>query len=553
MTNKQYNKWLEEPKMPAYLIEELKAMSEAQKEESFFQDLEFGTGGLRGILGAGTNKMNIFTVQKATLGLALHLKNQFPNRDDIKVAMSSDSRHFSKEFIQTSAEVLATYGIKSVIFEDIKPTPMLSYLVREEKCDAGIMITASHNPREYNGYKVYNNTGSQLNLDESDALLEIINGIEDIFTYDFISDASDFMTFISDEYDEKYLKDIESVVDATVDVSDVKIVFTPEHGTSYKIMPKAFKKFGFNNVINVEEQMTPDGDFPNTKSSNPEEMEAYELALEYMKKHDADIAVANDPDADRLGIVVKNANGEFIPMSGNQTGTLMINYLVNKLELEGNEVVYKTIVTGEMGANIAREKDITIEETLTGFKFIGDKLKNLEDNGSKQKFIFGYEESYGYLLKGIARDKDAIQATVLICEMVAYYKEQGLTLVDVLNSLYDQYGFYSEVTYAIGLKGMEGLQKIHAVMEYVRTHDLPAIDGVEIESKVDYKNDDTGLPKTDVVKFYVKGKGWIVFRPSGTEPKIKIYVSIKEETLEKSEELNKLIYTTLVDKLEIKN
>lgn len=549
MIRENYNKWLTNDKMPKYLKDELLNMSEGQINESFYRDLEFGTGGLRGILGAGTNKMNIFVVQKATLGLAMYLRSIYGEEKEIKVAMASDSRHYSKEFMLESARVLASYNIKTIMFDDIRPTPMLSFLVREEKCDAGIMITASHNPKEYNGYKVYDNTGAQLNLVDANNLLDVISKIKDIFEYDFVDDASDYITYITEEYDDYYISKLEGVVDTSMSFDDIKIVFSPVHGTGYKIVPKALKTSGFNNVIEVSEQMTPDGDFPNTKSSNPEEIEAYELAIEYMKKTSADIAIVNDPDADRLGIVVRDKDGSIVPFSGNQTGTLMINYLVNKIKLSGNEVIYKTIVTGEMGANIAKEKGITVKETLTGFKFIGEEIKLMEENKTNEKYIFGYEESYGYLLNTVVRDKDAVQASLFICELVAYYKKQGKTLVDVMQELYDEYGFYSEVTHSISLKGMEGLEKIQAGMNYVRVTDIPQIGGIEVTEKIDYLNMETNLPKTDVVKFYLKNTGWVVFRPSGTEPKLKIYISVKGSTLENATKLNATIYKELILKL----
>lgn len=551
MIKTNYNKWLTNDKVPQYLKDELLNMNEVEIEESFYRDLEFGTGGLRGILGAGTNKMNIFVVQKATLGLALYLRNLHGKEKEIKVAMASDSRHYSKEFMTESARVLATYNIKTIMFDDIRPTPMLSFLVREEKCDAGIMITASHNPKEYNGYKVYDSTGAQLNLEAAEQLLGVMSTIEDIFSYNFIEDTAKYITYIGEDYDEYYISKLEGIVDTTINFDDIKIVFSPEHGTGYKIVPKALKANGFNNVIEVVEQMTPDGDFPNTKSSNPEEIEAYELAIEYMKKTSADIAIVNDPDADRLGIVVRDKDGNIIPFSGNQTGTLMINYLVNKINLKGNEVIYKTIVTGEMGANIAKEKGISVKETLTGFKFIGEQIKLIEENNINENYIFGYEESYGYLLKSVVRDKDAVQASLFICELVAYYKQQGKTLVDVMQELYEEYGYYSEITHAISLKGMEGLEKIKAGMNYVRVNEIKQIGGMEVSSKIDYLNMETGLPKTDVVKFYLKDTGWVVFRPSGTEPKLKIYVSVIGDTLKEADILNKAIYDELILKLNI--
>lgn len=551
MIESKYNEWLNAPVMPNYLLDELKNMDASQKEEAFFCDLEFGTGGMRGLLGAGTNRLNIFVIQKATLGLAKYLKNKHGNEETLKVAITSDSRHFSKEFITTTAQVLATFGIETLIYSDIRPTPMLSFLVREEKCHAGIMITASHNPKEYNGYKVYDNTGAQFNLVESEKLISIINSVENTFNEEFASEFDEFITYVDEDFDEVYISAIEDVVDKTIDFDNIKIVFTPEHGTSYKIMPKALKHFGFNNVIPVVEQMTPDGDFPNTLSSNPEEIEAYTLAIKYMKERNADIVIANDPDADRLGVIVRDWQNNVVALNGNQTGTLMINYIVNKLNLVGNEVIFKTIVTGEMGAKIATDKGITVKETLTGFKFIGEQVKLIEENNTGENYIFGYEESYGSLVKPVARDKDAIQASLMLCEMVSYYKHQGLTLVDVLNGLYETVGNFSEITHSISLKGMEGLAKIKASMEFMRVNNVDTISGINVTKKIDYLNDDTGLPKSDVIKIYLENTGWVVFRPSGTEPKLKLYISVKGETLSNAEKLNNAIYNELVQKLSL--
>jgi phosphoglucomutase len=544
MIKNTYEKWISNPNMPEELKTELLIMSENDIIESFGSDLEFGTGGLRGLLGAGTNRLNIFTIRKTTLGLAKYLKANYTK--EIAVAIAYDSRHMSYEFSQEAAKVLATYGIKSFIYNDVKPTPMLSYLVREKNCMAGIMITASHNPKEYNGYKVYNPQGAQLNLDQADTVIDYINNIEDIFKEEFLTEYSEYVTYIDEEFDELYLEAIKNVVvNPSID-KDIKIVFTPEHGTSYKIMPKAFKKYGFNNVIEVTEQMTVDGDFPATKSSNPEEIQAYELAIEYAKKHDADLIVANDPDADRLGIMYKNEIGEYIPLSGNQTGTLMIDYLVNNIDLKGNEIIYKTIVTGEMAAEIAKSKNVEIGETLTGFKFIGEKINEIELNGNKKNYIFGYEESYGYLIDTCARDKDAIQAGLLIAEIVAAYKSQGLTLGQKLDTLYQQYGYYVEETKSISLSGIEGLEKIKKVMEYVKNNEIENIGGIKVSKKIDYAKDETGLPKADVIKFMLDNIGWVVFRPSGTEPKLKVYISIKNETLNSAKKLNDQVYAELL-------
>ncbi len=541
--------WENHQNLEKNLRVELEQMTAEQKYESFSEIVEFGTAGMRGIMGVGTGRINIHTIQHANLGLTKYLLAKYPDNKEIKVAIGYDSRHNSREFAHACAQVFATYGITTLMFDQVTPTPLLSYLVRKEGAKAGIMITASHNPKEYNGYKIYNETGAQFDLEDTEQIINNINECKNILEVNFVAEYENNITYISEEFDQKYLEDLEGLLIEKNYAKQAKVVFTPLHGTSQKIMPKAFKHFGFDDLICVTEQMNPDGDFTNTKSSNPEEIESYELALKYAKENGADLIIANDPDADRLGIIVKS-NDEYIALDGNCTGTLLIDYLIQTRKLTGNKTLYKTIVTGEMGAEIAKANNINVKELLTGFKFVGEQIKLLEDKNKIDEYFFGYEESYGYLIKPIARDKDAIQAALLVAEMVNYYmNEFGIDLNTRLNQLYEEYGYSSEVTYSITLAGQEGKNQINRVMEYVKANDISDIIGTNVQEKIDFANDDTGLPKTDVIKFMIKD-GWIVFRPSGTEPKLKIYISVKDESLDVASEKNNDLYSKLLKLVE---
>lgn len=540
---KEFQKWSNEVN-DKELKKELLSMNEEEKIEAFSQDIEFGTGGLRGIMGPGSNRMNIYTVSRVTRGFGIYLKDMYPNKE-LKVALATDPRNKHKEFSEIIIRILGSLNIKVLTYTDIKPTPMLSFLVRNEKCDAGIMLTASHNPKEYNGYKVYNASGAQLNLKESDDVIASISKIDDIFNQNFKSleeiTSDGLLEKFSNEYDQTYLDSISSVI-KDKNSKEVKIIFTPQHGCSYKIMPEAFKKFNFKNVIYVEEQMTPDGNFSNTHSANPEDKESFTLALEYAKKNSADLIIGNDPDADRLGIGFKNKKDEYLFYTGNQTGTLLIDYLIKRDNLKSG-IIYKTIVTGELGAAIAKNNGLKIKNTLTGFKFIGEEIEtNRED-----KFIFGYEESYGYLINSVVRDKDAIQATLLIAEMTEHYKKQNITLDEVMETIYLEYGYFHEVTNAISLSGSAGLEKIKKTMNFFRTELLNEIAEQEILEKKDYSLGIDNLPKADVIKLILKNnKGWISFRPSGTEPKLKVYLSINSDSMESAENICKKIYDKIL-------
>lgn len=534
----KYNLWINNVK-DEELLEELKNMTEEDMKEAFNTDISFGTAGLRGLLGAGSANMNIITVAKVTYGLVNYLKENFKG-ENLLVAISRDPRHKSKTFVDLIISILAENNIKSIIFDDVKPTPMLSYIIKYYNCTAGIMITASHNPKEYNGYKVYNKSGAQLNLDESSNMTKEVNKIDYPFDHK-ISDINllhnqSYVEFISEKFDTTYFNDISNVL-KNKENKNIKIIFSPEHGTTYKVLPKAFKFFGFKNIIEVKEQMIPDPNFSNTKSANPEEIEAYELAIEYAKNNDADLIIVNDPDGDRLGVVIKNKDGLYVPLSGNQTGALLIDYLIKRDNIS-NGIIYNTIVTSTLGDEIAFKNNVKIKKTLTGFKFIGEQI----ENNKKDQLIFAYEESYGYLINSCVRDKDAIQSSLLIAEMADFYKEKGTTLDVVLDELYKEYGYFYDETKSISLKGSKGMEKIKKIMNYFIEKDLDKIAGLEVNEKIDFNKSQGDLPKSNVIKFMIKDIGWFALRPSGTEPKLKIYLSIKSDDMLKSKNICEEIY-----------
>lgn len=541
------NKWLNSNNVEQFLKDEINNMNQEQLATNFGEELTFGTAGIRGILGAGTSKLNSIVIKKATLGLAQYLVENYPDQE-IKVAVGYDSRHFSKKFSEDVAVVLSKFNIQTLIYDQVKPTPLLSFAVRHFGCKAGIMITASHNPKEYNGYKVYNETGSQLNLDQTAAVVGKINSIEDILAVDFAdfnSIEQDYVHYIDESIDEIYLKAIESIQINPNEQKDIKVVFSPVHGTSGKIGPKAMNYFGYENLIIVSEQAYPDSDFTNTKSANPEEPECFELSLEYAKRNDADFIIINDPDADRLGVMFKNSENEYEPLTGNQLGMLLIDYILNAKQLVGNEMILNTIVSGEMGTEVARSYGVEVIQTLTGFKFIGEQIQKYLN---VKQFIFGYEESYGYLIKDVVRDKDAIQSMVLATEMTNYYLNQGIRLDVKLNELYEKFGYYQDVTKSITLSGAEGLKKINDAMHYYQTNEITHLASFPVNEKLDYNVGVGELPAANVIKFYTEN-GWVVLRPSGTEPKLKVYYSIKAESLVKAAAIIDEIQATILQKI----
>lgn len=542
-----YNSWLNSSNVPAYLKTEIMEMDAATKTRRFSTNLEFGTGGLRGILGAGTDRMNVVTVSQTTLGFGRYLKSKYAG--EIRVAVGYDSRHFSVEFSQCVAQVLSTLGIKTFIYDQVKPTPLLSFAIREFNCQGGIMITASHNPKEYNGYKVYNETGAQANLEQSAEIIDFVSKVDNIVEIDFpvFSDICDeYVTYIDESFDDVYLQALTGITITDEREKDIKIIFSPAHGTSSIIGPKVLKHFGFNNVIPVTEQMTPDPDFTNIKSANPEDELAYELALKYASKNDADLIVVNDPDADRLGVMFKNRSGEYIAYSGNQIGTLLIDYIRNNSSLSAADSMYNTIVSGQMGTDIIKETGVSFKQTLVGFKFIGEQIAA----NPQLNFVLGYEESYGYLLKDIVRDKDAMQSLLIVSEMTNYYLNRDLYLDEVMEGLYKRYGYYVDVTKSVSYQSDSGLEKISRIMEYYRQQQISDFAGHPVIEQIDFQFKVDDLPQADVIKFVLKDIGWVVFRPSGTEPKIKTYLSLKADSLDQSEKLVEDVYTSILQSFE---
>lgn len=527
--NEKYNLWLtldEDTKNELELVND-----EKEIEDRFYKDLSFGTGGLRGIMGAGTNRMNMYTVGKATLGLAKYLKNKYDG--EICVAIACDTRLNSATFEQNAARIFASNGIKVFAYSKSVPVPMLSFATRYLHCNAGVMITASHNPKEYNGYKVYDNTGCQLCTDDAKEALSYIESVDDYSKiYSGVLSFEDYIQsgMITEVYDEllsEFIKEVktQSVYD---NQSDLKIVYTPLHGTGNVPVRKVLEG---KNVYIVEEQEEPDGNFPTVKSPNPEDRKALTLGIELAKKKNADIVLGTDPDCDRVGIAVRDKNGEYVLFTGNQTGALLVNFVLtmHKSELNKKSTLVKTVVTSELGANIGRKFGLNIDETLTGFKYIGDKINKYEKSGDRE-FVIGYEESYGYLVGTHTRDKDAVVSSMLICEMAAWYKNQGKTLIDGLNEIYNEYGYYLDYLDSFVLKGKDGATKIAALMTQFRNKGTTVYDG--IERVIDYSLGVDGLPKENVLKYIFNDGSWMAVRPSGTEPKIKVYYSIVDENKE---------------------
>ncbi|MHC5280598.1 phospho-sugar mutase [Listeria kieliensis] len=553
----EYQKWLENSDLDEKLRKELdqEAGNEKVLEDSFYRDMEFGTAGMRGVLGPGTNRMNIYTIRKASEGLARFVAENGEEAKKRGVVIAYDPRYMSREFAFESAAVLGKHGVKSYVFEALRPTPELSFAVRYLNCFSGIVITASHNPPEYNGYKVYGEDGGQMPPEGADAVTEYIDAIQDIFSVQIedleVLKTQGLLEVISEEVDRPYLQKLKEVIVNKSLVQekgkDIKIVFTPLHGTGGILGVPALQSVGFTNIIKVEEQFINDPDFSTVKSPNPENREAFELAISYGEKENADILVGTDPDADRLGVAVRTNSGEFDVLSGNQIGALILNYLLKQKkkqgELPSNAAVLKSIVTSDLGRDIAEFYGAEMIEVLTGFKFIAEQIKGFEATGSHQ-FEFGYEESNGYMVKAFTRDKDAIQAVLAISEVMLDAKERGLTLFDELEELYKQFGYYKEDLVSLMLSGKDGSEQIKALMSRFREQ-LPTSMGSEKISRTeDYLRSETtfasgetaaiALPRADVLKFYLEDGSWFCLRPSGTEPKIKFYFSIKGKTAEES-------------------
>jgi phosphoglucomutase len=553
-----YEKWTSYPNLDPVLKNQLDSMKDNEKllEDSFYKSLEFGTGGMRGELGPGTNRMNLYMVRKASEGLAQYIKSQGEEAVKRGVAIAYDSRRKSPEFALEVAKTVGKHGIRAFLFESLRPTPVLSFAVRHLHTFAGVVITASHNPPEYNGYKVYGPDGGQLPPVMADELIRYVQAVEDELTVEVAEEKvlvnNGLLTYIGNEVDQAYQQQLQTIRQNEKIVSSVtdslKIVYTPLHGTGNIPVREGLKNFGFTNVTVVKEQEQPDSNFSTVQSPNPEEHSAFELAIRYGEREDADLLLATDPDADRLGVAVKNVQGDYHVLTGNQTGALLLHYLLTQKKanhtLPENGVVIKTIVTSELGREIAKSFGIPTIDTLTGFKFIGEKIKEFEQTG-EHTFLFGYEESYGYLIGDFVRDKDAVQAAVLAAEVAAYYKAQGKSLYDGLMDLFDQYGYFRESLRSLTLKGKDGSETIAALMDSFRKSFPSQVAGFPIVAMEDYLKgvhfDLTGLnhkkislPSSNVLKYYLQDGSWFCIRPSGTEPKAKFYFGVKGTSLQNS-------------------
>ncbi|MCX2828124.1 phospho-sugar mutase [Bacillus pseudomycoides] len=556
----EYSRWLSYVNLDAELKEQLENMKQDEKkiEDSFYKNLEFGTGGMRGELGAGTNRLNVYTVRKATKGLAHFIEKLGEEAKKRGVVVAYDSRHKSPEFAMEVAATLGAHGITTYVFESLRPTPVLSFAVRYLHTVSGIVLTASHNPPEYNGYKVYGEDGGQLPPKEADELISYVNEVEDELTVE-VADveqlkADGLLHIIGQEVDDAYLEQLKTVIINKEMVQEVgknlKIVFTPLHGTSNIPARRGLEAVGFTDVTVVKEQELPDPNFSTVKSPNPEEHAAFELAIRDGEKVGADVLIATDPDADRLGVAVRNHAGEYQVLTGNQTGALMLDYLLSQKKQNGtlpeNGVVLKTIVTSEIGRTIAKAYGLDTVDTLTGFKFIGEKIKQYEESG-QYEFQFGYEESYGYLIRPFCRDKDAVQSVLFACEVAAYYKSQGKTLYNGLLEVFAKYGFFREDLVSLTLKGKDGAEKIQEMMASFRENPPKEVAGLTVNSVEDYKasiitslidgnKEEIHLPKSNVLKYQLADGSWFCLRPSGTEPKIKFYFGVKDDSLQNSEQ-----------------
>ncbi|KMT22628.1 phospho-sugar mutase [Clostridium cylindrosporum] len=561
---KLYNQWLESDYINSDTKTELRLIKKNEREinDRFYKNLEFGTGGMRGIIGAGLNRMNIYTVRKATQGLANYL-NQINNRYTNSVVIAYDSRIYSDVFAEEVSMILAGNGISVYLFEGIRTTPELSFAVRYLKCSAGIVITASHNPSEYNGYKVYGPDGGQITDVYAEGIIKCINDIDNFDKIKKIDKKQaiekKLFRLIGEEIDREYVdrvKNLSLKPKLSQSILDFSVVYTPLHGTGLMPISRCLKELGYKNIYIVESQAIPDGNFSTVKSPNPEEHESFELGIELAEKVNADILLGTDPDADRVGVVVKDNKGQYKVLTGNQVGALLMQYILSSQKLiSEKDAVIKTIVTSDLGARIAESFGASIFNTLTGFKYIGERIKQFEEENS-YNFLFGYEESYGYLSGTFVRDKDAVSSSMLIVEMTAFYKSLGKTLYDVLQDLYKSYGFYRECLKTFTFKGVEGQIKINNIMEKARDfkslklfmNDIDYIEDYRLQKRIYIENDameEIQLPKSNVIKVCFINESWIAIRPSGTEPKLKIYFSAIGSSNKIAEEiLNKLIKRT---------
>ena len=551
-----YQKWVDFAELPDYLRQDLENMDEKTKEDAFYTNLEFGTAGMRGLIGAGTNRINIYVVRQATEGLARLIESKGGNEKERGVAIAYDSRHFSPEFAFESAAVLAKHGIKSYVFESLRPTPELSFAVRHLNCFAGIMITASHNPAPFNGYKVYGEDGGQMPPHDADALTTYIRAIENPFAVE-VADveaekASGLIEVIGEAVDAEYLKEVKDVnINPTLIEEfgkDMKIVYTPLHGTGEMLARRALAQAGFDSVQVVEAQATADPDFSTVKSPNPESQAAFALAEELGRQVGADVLVATDPDADRVGVEVLQKDGSYLNLSGNQIGAIMAKYILEAHKKAGtlpeNAALCKSIVSTDLVTKIAESYGATMFNVLTGFKFIAEKIQEFEEKHN-HTYMMGFEESFGYLIKPFVRDKDAIQAVLVVAELAAYYRSRGLTLADGIEEIYKEYGYYAEKTISVTLSGVDGAEQIKAIMAKFRNNAPKEWNATTITVVEDFKAQTataadgtvTNLttPPSDVLKYTLADGSWIAVRPSGTEPKIKFYIAVVGESNEDSQ------------------
>ena len=555
----KYNFWLTSPQFDEETRKELEAIkgNDLEIKDRFYKDLEFGTGGLRGIIGAGTNRMNKYTVGKATQGLSNYILKNNPEGKAMGVALAYDSRNMSSEFAEMSALVLNANGIKAYIFDELRPTPELSFAVRHLGCTAGIVVTASHNPPEYNGYKVYWADGAQVVAPKDEGIIGEVNSITDFSAIKMMDKAeavkNGLFNVVGKEIDDAFVENIKKQAvrpEEVIKAKDMKIVYTPLHGAGNKNVRRVLAEVGFENVYVVPEQEKPDGTFPTVGYPNPEDPKAFTLAIKLAQEKQADIIIGTDPDSDRIGVVVKDNNGNYDILTGNMTGALLTEYVLGGRKEKGtlpeNAAMVKTIVTTEMVRAIAENYGVKLFDVLTGFKFIGEKIKQFEEDHS-YSYVFGFEESYGCLSGTYARDKDAVGASMLVCEMAAYYKNKGMTLYDGLMELYNKYGFYKEGVKSVTLKGVDGAEQIKKIMEYLRNNVPSDFAGNKVIWAKDYKtgvfkNLLTGetkastLPKSNVLYYNLDDRAWLCVRPSGTEPKIKFYMGVKADSLEKAVE-----------------
>lgn len=554
-----YNLWLSHPLVDDVAKEELRALPETEIKERFYKELDFGTAGLRGIIGAGSNCMNIYTVRKATQGLCEDILNQGGDAPQRGVAIAYDSRHYSQVFAMESAKVLAANGIKAYVFDELRPTPELSFAVRHLNCARGIMITASHNPKQYNGYKAYGEDGGQLPPESADYVMSIMQKI-DTFDGVKVMDADEakekgLIVMIGEEVDKVYYSNVleQSINQAPIKElgEDFKVIYSPFHGTGNKPVRAILDAIGCKNVRVVKEQELPDPEFSTVKSPNPEDKEGFNIAIDMASKEPADLIFATDPDGDRLGVIIKDSTGEYMTLNGNQIGVLLCEYILRNKKLKGtlpaNGAVIKTIVTTDMIKPIADAYGIKVYDVLTGFKFIGEKIKQFEEGILDNQYVFGFEESYGYLAGTYCRDKDAVVAAMLVTEMAADYKQQGMTLYDGLVHLYETYGCYMENLKTFTFTGMDGIEKMKGIMESFRTNPPKEICGLKLCKLWDVSKGtitDVGdgnvskldLPSSNVLKFELENHAWIAIRPSGTEPKIKFYFAVNEKDIPSAKE-----------------